>query len=176
MRTRSDRLECAQNMMPQTLLVTGAVALMVLAACAPKSTTPNTGKEATASEGATFADAATSAEIHEAMLNPGSDSLYAVEADPPMSAEGWAAAEAAAGKVIDGAVELQAGVPPAGQLDWIRISKAVEDAARRAAVAARNKNVEALALANGDFTAQCEDCHNAFRDIDGGGMMSEPGQ
>ncbi len=163
-------------MILQTRWVPGAVTLMLLVACAPESTTSNVGKEAAASEGATFAKAVTSAEIHEAMLNPGSDSLYAVEADPPATAEGWAAAEAAAAKVIDGAVQLQTSARPTEQPDWIRISKAVEDAARRSAAAVRNKDVEALALANGDFTAQCEDCHNAFRDIDGHGMMSEPGQ
>ena len=68
---------------------------------------------------------------------------------------------------------LQAGSRPAGRAEWIRISGAVEEAARRSAAAAQARDMEALAAADGDFTAQCEDCHNAFRDA-GGGMMQKP--
>lgn len=140
----------------------------MLAACEPDAAMPGAGKAVTA------ADQKTSADIHAALLTPGSDALYAVEADAPATDEGWAAAQAAAAKVIEGAALMQTGHRPAGRPDWIRISKAVEDAARRAQDAVRKKDIDALAAADGDFTAQCEDCHNAFRDAEGHGMMSDP--
>jgi hypothetical protein len=149
-------------------IILSACVLIMLAACEPDAAMPGAGKAVTA------ADQKTSADIHAALLTPGSDALYAVEADAPATDEGWAAAQAAAAKVIEGAALMQTGHRPAGRPDWIRISKAVEDAAKRAQDAVRKKDIDALAAADGDFTAQCEDCHNAFRDAEGHGMMSDP--
>ncbi len=68
---------------------------------------------------------------------------------------------------------MQSGSLPAGRPEWVRIAKAVEDNAQKSGEAARARNAEAMAMADGQFTAQCEDCHNAFRDTDGG-MMARP--
>ncbi|MBI1361883.1 MAG: hypothetical protein GC155_16525 [Alphaproteobacteria bacterium] len=150
----------------------GLLATLSFAACAPKADTA--GAATTKAPAAdTFSDASTTAQIHAAWLTPGSDALYAAEASPPTTSEGWASVEAGATKVIDGAALLQTGSRPAGRDDWIRIAKAVEAATKKSLDAARAHDADALALADGDFTAQCEDCHKFFRDA-GGGMMANP--
>jgi hypothetical protein len=152
---------------PAALLA--SLALLALTGCTKAADAP----VAPASGAPAFSDAATSAEIHAALLTPGSDALFAAESEPPKTDEGWIALEAAAGKVVDGARLLQTGARPAGRADWIRIAKAVQDGAQKSAEAAHAGNADALAAADGDFIAHCEDCHNAFRDA-GGGMMTRP--
>ncbi|MBI1360941.1 MAG: hypothetical protein GC155_11745 [Alphaproteobacteria bacterium] len=149
-------------------LATLATLSLVLAACSAKA--PST---ATAPPSPGYSDASTSADIHAGLLTPGSDTLYAAESEPPATPEAWAKVEAGAEQLIEGAALMQTGSRPEGRAEWIRISKAVEDAARRSASAAHAHDADALAAADGDFTAQCEDCHNAFRDA-GGGMMRKP--
>ncbi len=146
---------------------------LAIAGCAPK--TAPTGGPAAGADLPGLSAASTSADIHTALLNPASNTLYAAESDPPATAEGWAAVEAAAARIIDGARLMQTGLRSQGRADWVRISRLVEEAATRAAEAGRMQDADMLAAADGDFTAQCEDCHNAFRDAAGGGMMSEPG-
>jgi hypothetical protein len=152
-----------------------AVAVLAASACSPGSTGASPESAAAENGGRQFADSATSAEIHAALLDPGSDALYTAESEPPATDEGWAAVERAAAKMIQGAALMQTGSRPAGRAEWIRISKLTEDASRKSAAAVRERDVEKLAEADGEFTAQCEDCHNAFRDKAGGGMASEPG-
>ncbi|MFT3725710.1 MAG: hypothetical protein QM773_19280 [Hyphomonadaceae bacterium] len=152
------------------------VTLLTAAACAPDKTPARPSSAPPTSTSATPSAAATSAEIHAAFLNPGSDALYAAEANTPIAAGDWARVEAAAVKMAEGAKRMQGGSQSEGRADWVRISKLVETAALRAREAARTKDADMLAAADGDFTAQCEDCHNAFRDKPGQGMMSDPGQ
>ena len=152
-----------------SFVLAGVLAASVLATCTRKSDT----HAAPANAPPTFDDAATSAAIHAALLTPGSDVLYAAESLPPATAEGWASVEAGAEKVVEGARLMERGARPAGRSEWVRIAKAIEDNAQKSAAAARARNAEAVAAADGDFTAQCEDCHNAFRDH-GGGMMKKP--
>jgi hypothetical protein len=159
----------------QSWLLVGGFCLLALVSCSPKADTVAVGKPSADHQAAGFTTSSTSADIHSALLNPASDALYAAEADAPTTSEGWAAVQRAAEQMI-GATLMQTGSRPAGRPEWIRISKLVEAAARRSAEAARAKNVELLAAADGDFTAQCEDCHNTFRDAPGRGMTSEPGQ
>jgi hypothetical protein len=151
------------------------IALVLLSgAFASTSCTRKAGEpSAPAVPASSFTDASTGAQIHAALLTPGSDTLYAAESKPPTTAEGWTAVEAGAAKVVEGAALMQTGLRPTGRAEWVRIAKAVQDNAEKSAEAARNKNADALAAADGDFTTQCEDCHNAFRDK-GGGMMSKP--
>jgi hypothetical protein len=144
---------------------------VLLTDCTPRENAA--GREA--AKTTDFSDASTSAQIHSALLTPGSDALFAAESNPPTTAEGWAGVEAGAHKVIEGAALLQTGSRPAKRPDWVRIAAEVEKAARKSQDAARARNIDALAAADGDFTAQCEDCHKAFRDA-GGGMMSKPDQ
>jgi hypothetical protein len=160
--------------MAQTLSRTAcaALALMLAAACSPKSEAPSASAPPAAPS---LTDASTVGEVHRALITPGSDALFAAEATPPTSEEGWRAVEAAAQKVVDGAALLQTGARPRDKAGWMRISKAVEDGARKSLEAARSKNIEALQMADGDFLAQCEDCHKIYRDA-GGGMMADPGK
>lgn len=155
------------------LFLIGVLGAFALCACSPKAgataSDPSTLTKATS----TFSDASTSEEIHSSLLTPGSDTLFAAESEAPGDAKGWAAVQEAATKVVEGAQLLQIGSRPAGSPEWIRIAKAFEDAARRSGDAVRARNLDALAVADGDFTAQCEDCHNIFRDA-GHGMMSSP--
>ena len=68
---------------------------------------------------------------------------------------------------------------PLAAQEWANVeasaARMAEVAVLREREAAQSKDVDKLAAADGEFTAQCEDCHNAFRDKPGKGMMSEPG-
>lgn len=139
----------------------GMVALSA-SACSPQS-----GEVATAAAGYTVTD------VHTKLIDPGSEALFAAEADLPTTEEGWRAVEAAAQKMVDAAGLLQTAPRLKDHSDWLRISKAVEDAARQSALAARSRDSEALQIADGAFLAQCEDCHKIYRDV-GGGMMANP--
>ena len=112
-------------------------------------------------------------QIHSQMIIPASDALYAAESDAPATDGAWAAIQAAAQKLIDGARLLESAPKAQADPQWLRISKAVEDGGSKSLTAVKAHNVEALQAADGEFTAQCEDCHKFFRDI-GGGMMAKP--
>ena len=149
------------------------IAAALVTACTPKVGKPSAGRPQEGATPSPHSEALTSPVIHARFLTPGSDVLFSAESMPPTTVEGWTAVEAGAKKVIDGAIMLQAGSQSAGRPQWLRIAKAVEDGAQKSAQAARAGNADALAAADGEFTAQCEDCHRFFRDT-GGGMMSKP--
>src|SRR5690242_8305173 len=151
----------------QSLLLLGGLCLLELVSCGPKADTSASPKFASGRDASGFTDSSTSADIHSGLLNPASDALYAAESDTPTTSDGWAAVQRAAAQMIEGATLMQTGSRPAGRAEWIRISKLVEAAARKSAEAVSAKNIELLAAADGAFTAQCEDCHNTFRDAPG---------
>lgn len=136
------------------------------AACSPAT---ETAKSALAEA----ADAANVKDVHDALIRPGSDALFAAEAAPPETDEGWRKLEIAAQQVVDGAARLQTGPRVRDRGDWLRIARAVEENAGKAIVAAKARDPDALLLADGDFLVHCEDCHKTYRDV-GGGMMNDP--
>jgi hypothetical protein len=150
-------------------------AAALLAACTPRASTPaaTSSGQAEAPNPYGVSAASTVADVHALLIRPGSDRLYAAESDAPASDDGWKSVEAAAQKLADGADLLAVGPRARDQGDWVRLSKAVADNARKSLAAAQKKDVEALADADGTFTGYCEDCHKTYRDS-GKGMMSQP--
>jgi hypothetical protein len=106
-------------------------------------------------------------EVLHQFIIPGANALYAAEADAPAKPEASAALEAGANKLVEGAQLLRTGP----RLDAPR--PGVEDNACKALVAVQKKDLDAMTIADGDFTAQCEDCHKPYRDA-GAGMMNHP--
>jgi len=113
------------------------------------------------------------ADVHAALIIPGSDALFAAESKMPESDEQWAALKAAAQKVIEGARHLQDPSRRRDDMEWARIAKALEDGAGKSLAAVATQDIDTLPLANGEFVAQCEDCHTVYRDA-GIGMMNNP--
>ena len=157
--------------MRPSIAVIGIAAALVTA-CAPKVSKSSAALPQEGATSSSHGEPLTSQMIHSRFLTPGSDILFSAESKPPTTVEGWTEVEAGAKKVIDGVIMLQAGSQSAGRPQWLRIAKAVQDGAQKSAQAARAGNADALAVADGEFTAQCEDCHRFFRDA-GGGMMSK---
>lgn len=143
---------------------------VMLTGCGPAG---GTGIDQSTPRPASFAASATVANVHAALIIPGSDALFAAESNSPEGDAQWASLEAAAQKVIEGARHLQDPSRRRDDMEWARVAKALEDSAGKSLAAAAAQDIDTLPLANGDFVAQCEDCHTVYRDA-GIGMMNNP--
>ncbi len=143
-------------------------AILVAAACSPVAPkTTGVPSSSTPQPGLTVK------QVHDDFLTPGSDALFAAESDAAANPQLWTAAEAGATRLVSGAEQLQTGSRLKDSGRWLQISQAVAASARKSFDAVKRKDPDALAAADGEFTAQCEDCHNLYRDK-GHGMMSDP--
>ena len=109
-------------------------------------------------------DASTTREVHDAYIIPGSEALFAAETTPPETEEDWAALQAAAEKVIDGANLLMSGNRPPGSSDWLMHAGEVGLKTRATITdAIELREADELVFTNGDMMAACTSCHQQFR-------------
>jgi hypothetical protein len=143
-----------------------------LAACAPRPeepAAPETPAETPAAEtpapaaAPAITDASTTREVHDAYIIPGSNLLFAAENEAPADEPSWAAVQAAAQQVIDGAELLKTGARPEGRADWTGFADGVAVATRLTAEALAVKNADDLVFTNGDMMTSCTACHQAYR-------------
>ena len=151
--------------MTRTLQTAGALALSVLltSACSTKPDETAPAAAPTAAAPAGLSDASTTREIHNALIIPGSNLLFAAESEAPATDEAWAAVQDGAQKVIDGAGLLKTGSRPEGRAEWIAAADTVIAATKLTAEALGQKNAEDLVFTNGDMMTGCTSCHQQFR-------------
>ncbi len=132
------------------------VALAALAACALGA--------AAFAQASEITDASTTRDVHDVYIIPGSNALFAAETEAPETDEDWAALEAAAEQVIEGAKLLMAGNRPPGSSDWLMYAGEV-DLMTRATIsdAIKPREPDEFVFTNGDMMAACTSCHQQFR-------------
>jgi hypothetical protein len=144
-------------------LAATALALLAAAACAAgpaEEPTPSAEPSASATG---LTDASTTRQVHDALIIPGSNVLFAAESDAPATDESWASVRDGANKVIQGAELLKTGSRPDGRTDWIAAAETVIAATKVTAEALAQNNAEDLVFTNGDMMTGCTSCHQQFR-------------
>ena len=103
-------------------------------------------------------------QLHEIMITPASDAVFRATADTPASEKGWADTRNQAFVLAEGGNLLMLGSRARDNAAWMKMSRALVDAAATAASAAEKKDADALAGAADIITAACEACHQPYRD------------
>ncbi len=152
------------------LLYCAAFTLVSLAACAPEAGEQPAASVPEAQEAAQAAappvpagDLSTPRAVHDALIIPGSNLLFAAESEAPADDTGWAAVQAGAQQVIDGAALLQTEALAQGRADWVVFAQTVIDNTKLTAEALAQNNTDDLVFTNGDMMTGCTGCHQAHR-------------
>jgi cytochrome c553 len=111
-------------------------------------------------------------QLHELLISPASDAVFNASTDPPTDDKGWTGARNQALVLAEASNLLMVGSRVRDSNNWMRMSRALVDAAALAANAAEKKDATALESAAGAITSACMDCHRPYRD--GGRQMGAP--
>jgi cytochrome c556 len=117
---------------------------------------------------------ATIKDLHDAMINPASDAIFAAGGEPPKDAEAWAAVRNNAIVLAESGSMMMVGSRAKDAGQWMQMSQAMVDAAALAVKAADAGDVDLLIEAGNQLVPACERCHRPYRD--GGRMMGGPAQ
>ena len=115
---------------------------------------------------------ATVRELHDVMISPSSDAVFDAATNPPTEAKGWLAARNQALLLAESANLLMVGSRVRDHANWMKMSRALVDAAALAAGAIEKRDAKALEAATDAITVACMDCHRPYRD--GGRQMGAP--
>ena len=107
---------------------------------------------------------ATVKQLHEILITPASDAVFRASGDTPTSDKGWVEARGQALVLAEAGNLLMLGSRVRDNAAWMKMSRALVDAAATAATAAEKKDADALAGAGDTITATCEACHQPYRD------------
>jgi hypothetical protein len=108
---------------------------------------------------------ADSKQLHDILITPASDALFdASAANPPGDDKAWAAARNQALLLAEGGNLLMLGSRVRDTGNWMRMSRALVDAAALAAAAAEKKDAKGLEAAADSITVACMECHRPYRD------------
>jgi cytochrome c553 len=106
------------------------------------------------------------------MISPASDAVFAASSNQPLDAKGWADARNEAILLAESGNLLMMGTRVRDNGNWMKMSRAMVDAAALAAAAAEKKDAKGLEAATDAITTACMDCHRPYRD--GGRQMGAP--
>ena len=111
-------------------------------------------------------------QLHELLISPASDAVFNASTDPPTDDKGWTAARNQALILAESSNLLMVGSRVRDNANWMKMSRALVDAAALAADAAEKKDAMALESTTDAITVACMDCHRQYRD--GGRQMGAP--
>src|SRR5438046_3060807 len=111
-------------------------------------------------------------QLHELLISPASDAVFNASTDPPADDKGWTAVRNQALVLAESGNLLMVGSRVRDNNNWMKMSRALVDAAALAATAAEKKDAKALEAAADPITTACMDCHRPYRD--GGRQMGVP--
>jgi prophage DNA circulation protein len=116
---------------------------------------------------------ATVRQLHDVLITPASDAVFAAAGDDtPKTVKAWTAAHDHALLLAEAGNLLMLGNRARDNDRWMKISRALVDAAALAAAAADKHDAKALAAAADSITTACETCHRPYRD--NGRQMGQP--
>jgi hypothetical protein len=107
---------------------------------------------------------ATVRQLHDVMISPASDAVFNASANPPRDAIGWSAARDHAVVLAEAGNLLMVGSRVRDNDTWMKMSRALVDAAALAVIATERKDAKALEAAADSITVSCEACHRPYRD------------
>jgi hypothetical protein len=103
-------------------------------------------------------------QLHDVMITPASDAVFAAAGETPANAKAWEAARNQALVLAEAGNLLMLGSRARDNAAWMTMSRALVDAAAAAATAAEQKDAKALEGAGDSITVACETCHRPYRD------------
>ena len=103
-------------------------------------------------------------QLHDLLITPASDAVFNVSTNPPTDANGWTAARNQALLLAEAGNLLMVGNRVRDYGNWIKMSRALVDAAALAATAAEKRDAKALEAAADPITVACMECHRPYRD------------
>jgi hypothetical protein len=103
-------------------------------------------------------------ELHDVMISPASDAVFAASSNEALDAKGWTTARNQAIVLAESGNLLMVGTRVRDNGNWMKMSRAMVDAAALAAAAAEQKDARALEAATDAITTACMECHRPYRD------------
>ena len=103
-------------------------------------------------------------ELHDLMISPASDAVFVASANQPLDAKGWSTARNQALVLAESGNLLMVGSRVRDSGNWMKMSRAMVDAAALAATAAEKKDARGLEAATDAITVSCMECHRPYRD------------
>ena len=103
-------------------------------------------------------------ELHDLMISPASDAVFDASSNQPLDAKGWRTARNQALVLAESGNLLMVGTRVRDNGNWMKMSRAMVDAAALAASAAEKKDTMALEVATDAITVSCMECHRPYRD------------
>lgn len=103
-------------------------------------------------------------ELHDLMISPASDAVFDASSNQPLDAKGWTAARNQALVLAESGNLLMVGARVRDNGNWMKMSRALVDAAALAAAAAEKKDAKGLESAADAITVACMECHRPYRD------------
>jgi len=103
-------------------------------------------------------------ELHDLMISPASDAVFAASSNEALDAKGWTTARNQALLLAESGNLLMVGSRVRDTGNWMKMSRAMVDAAALATAAAEKKDAKALEAATDSITTACMDCHRPYRD------------
>jgi hypothetical protein len=103
-------------------------------------------------------------QLHDVLITPASDAVFAASAEPPLDDRAWTTAQNQALVLAESGNLLMVGTRVRDTNNWMRMSRALVDAASRAAAAAEKKDAMALEASTDAITVACMECHRPYRD------------
>ena len=119
--------------------------LMVLAACS-----------------AAYAQFPQALKVMNAVVIPNSNIVFSVSNKAPKTAAEWAAVQKSAENLVLGARQIMPLGPDTGREAWVNFTDALGAAARKAADAAKARNVNGVVDAGDAMYENCEGCHRVY--------------
>jgi len=98
------------------------------------------------------------------MISPASDAVFDASSHQPLDAKGWTTARNQSLVLAESANLLMVGTRVRDNGNWMKMSRALVDAAALAATAAEKKDAMALEGAADSITVACMECHRPYRD------------
>ena len=142
--------------------LTFSIAITVFAVSVSAQRAPATGIRAVASV----------RQLHDVMISPASDAVFDASSHQPLDAAGWTAGRNQALVLAESGNLLMVGARARDNGNWMKMSRALVEAAALAAAAAEKKDANALEAATDSITVACMECHRPYRDQ--GRQMGSP--
>ena len=103
-------------------------------------------------------------ELHDLMISPASDAVFGASSNQSLDAKGWTDARNQALVLAESGNLLMVGARVRDNGNWMKMSRAMVDAAALAASAAEKRETKALEAATDSITTACMECHRPYRD------------
>jgi hypothetical protein len=142
-------------------MVVGAAFVCAVASHAQQAAAPAPPRR-TAPPPATVRPVATMKQLMTEMIKPASDAVFKAASEAPSTAAAWTELHGQALALAEEGNLLMIGNRPPDRGEWMRMSRAMIDAAASAVKAIDAKNADALSMAGDQIYETCESCHAKY--------------